>query len=206
MRVVVGGIGPVRTSRYRAAVTGSAQRPLLFLDVDGPLIPFGAALQQYPDGYPTYQTGRPEPRGAGSNPLLARINPEHGPRLTALPCELVWATTWMADANECIAPRIGLPQLAVVIWPEPSDTDEQDERDGMHWKTRALVDWAAGRSFAWVDDEITDTDRAWVSAHHRGQALLHRVDPRQGLIDADYLALDQWLRRTHGTLPSHDAI
>jgi hypothetical protein len=32
--------------RYRAAVTGSAQPPLLFLDVDGPLIPFGAA--QYP--------------------------------------------------------------------------------------------------------------------------------------------------------------
>jgi hypothetical protein len=42
-----------------------------------------------------------------------------------------------------------------VIWPEPSDTDDQDERDGVHWKTRALVAWAAGRSFVWVDDEIT---------------------------------------------------
>lgn len=30
------------------------------------------------------------------------------------------------------------------------------------WKTRALVDWAAGRPFSWVDDEITDTDRRWV--------------------------------------------
>jgi hypothetical protein len=36
-------------SRYRAGVTGSAQRPLLFLDVDGPLIPFGASARQYPD-------------------------------------------------------------------------------------------------------------------------------------------------------------
>lgn len=100
-------------SSYRAAVTGSGQRPLLFLDVDGPLILFGAAPQQYP----TYQTDL-EPREAGSkNPLLARINPEHGPRLAALPCDLVWATTWMADANEWIAPRIGLPQLAVVAWP-----------------------------------------------------------------------------------------
>lgn len=187
-------------SLYRADVTGTAQRPLLFLDVDGPLIPFGVAPQQYPDGYPTYQTG-PGPWGADSNPLLARINPELGPRLAALPCDLVWATTWMGDANECIAPRIGLPELAVVIWPEPSDQDDQDERDGLHWKTRALVDRAAGRSFVWVDDEITDIDRAWVSAHHQGQALLHCADPRQGLTDADFVALHEWLRRTDGTLP-----
>ncbi|MFD4035337.1 HAD domain-containing protein [Streptomyces sp. NPDC058637] len=178
-------------------MTGSEQRPLLFLDVDGPLIPFGATPQRYPDGYPTYRTD-PETLGCGSNPLLARINPEHGPRLLALPCDLVWATTWMADANECIGPRIGLPQLAVVDWPEPSDAEEQDERDGLHWKSRALVAWAAGRSFVWVDDEITDTDRAWVVAHHRGQALLHRVDPRQGLTDADYAAIDEWLRRMQG--------
>jgi dTDP-4-dehydrorhamnose reductase len=31
-----------------------------------------------------------------------------------------------------------------VIWPEPSNQDEQDERDGLHWKTRALVGWALG--------------------------------------------------------------
>jgi hypothetical protein len=51
------------------------------------------------------------------------------------------------------------------------------------------------RPFAWVDDEITGTDRAWVAAHHRGPALLHRVDPRRGLTDADYLALADWLQR-----------
>jgi hypothetical protein len=161
--------------------------PLLFLDVDGPLIPFGAHR------YPTYQASPDD-----ANPLLSRINPAHGPRLTALPCDLVWATTWMADANEIIAPRLGLPQLPVVTWPEPSDEDE-DARDGLHWKTRALVTWAAGRPFVWVDDEITDTDRAWVSIHHPGQALLHRVDPRQGLTDADYIALQEWCHGTHGT-------
>ncbi|UQX05271.1 HAD domain-containing protein [Streptomyces sp. RerS4] len=171
-------------------MTGSSRLPLLFLDVDGPLIPFGAA----PQPHPTYRAERDVPDVA-ANPLLARINPAHGPRLAALPCEVVWATTWMADANECVAPRVGLPPLPVVAWPEPSDTDAEDERIGLHWKTRPLVHRAAGRPFAWVDDEVTDTDRAWVAAHHPAPALLHRVDPRQGLTDGDYAVLDAWLRR-----------
>ncbi|MFE7192639.1 hypothetical protein [Kitasatospora sp. NPDC057541] len=163
---------------------------LLFLDVDGPLIPFGG-----PGPYPTY--GR-----ADGNPLLARIDPAHGPRLAALPCEVVWATTWMDSANLCIAPLLGLPPLTVVDWPEPSEeeyaADENDgpyEPYGLHWKTRPLVTWAGGRPFAWVDDEITAVDRDWVAAHHPGPALLHRVDPRVGLTDGDYAVLDSWLRQ-----------
>ena len=171
--------------RYRAGVTGSAQRPLLFLDVDGPLIPFGVSPRQYPDGHSAYQADYA--LKTSSNPLLARIDPGHGPQLLALRCDLVWATAWMNDANECISPLIGLPPMPVVLWPESSDTDDQDERDGVHWKTRTLVAWAAGRSFAWVDDEITDPDRAWVSAHHQGDALLHRVDPTRGLTATDYV-------------------
>jgi hypothetical protein len=83
----------VMRGEYRAGVTGFTQRPLLFLDVDGPLIPFGAA----PDRYLAY------PAVSSANPLLARLNPEHGIRLMALPCELVWATSWLDDANECIS-------------------------------------------------------------------------------------------------------
>jgi len=128
------------------------------------------------------------PSQADSNPLLNRLNPEHGRRLSELPCDLVWTTTWMADANEVIAPRLGLPDLPVVDWP---DEDEEDDR--LHWKTRSLVDWAAGRSFVWVDDEITNADRAWVSAHHRRPALLHRVDPRHGLTETDFALIRAWL-------------
>ncbi|MEV7447079.1 HAD domain-containing protein [Streptomyces sp. NPDC091204] len=157
-------------------MTVSLVRPLLYLDVDGPLIPFGAG---------------PYPPGDDANPLLARIDPALGPRLAALPCELVWATTWMAEANECVAPRLGLPELPVVAWPEPSGADGWG---GIHWKTPALVAHAAGRPFVWVDDEITGADRDWVAARHPGRALLHRVDPGCGLGDADFSVLWAWLR------------
>ncbi|ATL26080.1 HAD domain-containing protein [Streptomyces formicae] len=172
-------------------MTGNAL-PLLFLDVDGPLIPFGATREQLPDGYPTYGTGRAALRAVDANPLITRLDPALGDRLLALPCTLVWATTWMSEANECVAPWLGLPQLPVVTWPDPSTEDEHPR--GLHWKTRPLLAWAAGRPFAWVDDEITDTDRAWTAAHHPSRSLLHRVDPGLGLRDGDFAMLDAWLR------------
>ncbi|MER6073568.1 HAD domain-containing protein [Streptomyces sp. NPDC001817] len=152
---------------------------LLFLDVDGPLIPFGGRP------YPRY--AGPSAAGAG-HPLLHRVDPALGHRLAALACELVWATTWTDEANAVLAPWLGLPALPVVAWPE------EDEPSGpLHWKTRPLLAWAAGRPFIWLDDEITAPDRAWVAGHHPGPALLHRVDPRHGLTAADFGALEEWL-------------
>ncbi|MFB6720007.1 HAD domain-containing protein [Kribbella sp. NPDC056345] len=152
--------------------------PLLFLDVDGPLIPFGAA-QPYP-AYPPYDD---------MNPLLDRVNPAHGPRLAGLGCELVWATTWMDDANDCVSPRLGFADLPVVTWPDSTGDEPLD----LHWKTPTIVHQAAARPFIWLDDEITNTDRDWVQAHHPAPVLLHKVDPTRGLTDADFATLHQWL-------------
>lgn len=159
-------------------------RPLLFLDVDGPLLPFGEGPQH-------------EPRDVVSDSHLSRLRPDLGRRLAALPCELVWATTWEDEANAEIAPRIGLPQLPVVRWPDSSAEHEREDRwFGLCWKTRTLVDWAAGRPFAWIDDEITRADHSWVRAHHPGPAFLHHVESHRGLSDGDFTVLDQWLRTT----------
>jgi hypothetical protein len=162
-------------------MTAHTERPLLFLDVDGPLLPFGEG---------------PERQGRNTTPdsHLARLTSEVGRRLAALPCDLIWATTWENEANTEIASRIGLPRLPVVNWPDPSGEHErEDQWFGLCWKTRALVTWAAGRPFAWVDDEITDADRDWVSTHHSGRALLHHVDSYRGLADEDFATLDHWL-------------
>lgn len=180
---------------------GEAAGPLLFLDVDGPLNPFAGMPDDCPTGFEAFRMmppsweaaerarleawGRP---GQGPIPLPLWLNPQHGAALTALPFDLAWATTWEAEANTYIAPLIGLPELPFIVWPTPRPVPG----NGVLWKTPEIVSWAAGRAFAWVDDEITLADQEWVAAHHRGPALLHRVDPRFGLGPQDFAALEAW--------------
>ena len=155
---------------------GTMQRPLLFLDVDGPLIPFGGSAREYPVSREV----------ESSNPLLARVNPALGSGLLALGCDLVWATTWMDEANECVAPLLGLPTLPVVTWPDFPE-DDHDARIGLHWKTRGIVARAAGLPFVWIDDEATDVDRTWVanySADVRGRGW-HAEACGVGLVGGD---------------------
>jgi hypothetical protein len=166
-------------------VTSASERPILFLDVDGPLIPFGSV----PDR-PQAAGYTPAAINTQVNPLLDRLVPGIGLHLMALDCDLVWATTWAEQANEVVAPLLGLPSLPVVQWP---DTHDGTGPRGLHWKTPHLIEWADRRPFIWVDDEISDMDRLWVTAQHPGPSLLHRVDPAKGLVEADFPTLAAWL-------------
>lgn len=174
---------------------------MLLVDVDGPLNPYAAKPHQRPQGYETHRLLTPRWEAAeqarlnayglpnkAPKPLRVWLNPEHGPALTALPFELVWATTWEDEANGYVAPVLGLPHLPVIVWPSPRPQPEGD----VFWKTPAIVAWAGGRPFAWLDDEITGADVDWVAEHHGGAALLRRIDPSLGLLPQDFSALQEW--------------
>jgi hypothetical protein len=154
-------------------------RPVLFLDVDGTLLPFGG------DG---------PRRDLRAREYVDRLDAAVGSRLAALSCDLIWATTWGEQANTELGHRLGLPRLPVVTWPD--DTEDRRREDawfGLHWKTRRLVALSRGRAMVWVDDEHTDADREWVASHHDERALLLRVDAAVGVSVEDVGVIDEWL-------------
>ncbi|NJA56680.1 hypothetical protein [Streptomyces sp. NEAU-H3] len=166
--------------------------PLFLLDVDGPLNPYAANPSRRPKGYTTHRmrpTGWEHPR---QKPLRVWLNPSHGPALLNLPGGLIWATAWGAEANTWIGPHLGLPALPVIVWPETGPRIGALGAPTLHWKTIAVVEYAAGRPFAWIDDEITDADREYVAVHHVGPALLHHVSSHLGLLPADFEELTRW--------------
>lgn len=159
-------------------------RPLLLLDVDGPLNPYRAKPSKRPAGYTTH---RLDPDG---HTYRVWLNPQHGPMLLDFAAvtgvELVWATTWEHHANRLIGPEIGLPELPVIEW----------GFNGWHWKFDAVLAYAPGRALAWLDDDFAEfpAERAWFE-EQRGDTptLLHHVDPKIGLRQDDLDAVAAWL-------------
>lgn len=177
-------------------------RPVLLIDVDGPLNPYAAKPHRRPEGYETHRlmtprwqesererlvtSGQPNKRVRA---LRVWLNPAHGEALAGLGFDLVWATTWEEEANEFIAPLVGLPPLSFITWPVP----RLQPGGGLFWKTPAVVSWMQpGRPFAWIDDEFGSADEAFVAEHHEAPSLLHWVDPVYGLTDADFDVLRRW--------------
>lgn len=185
-------------------------KPFLLLDVDGPLNPFRSAIDP-PTGYTLHQLRpacwldqHPHLLAEDVDDLPVHLNPDHGAELLDLPFELVWATTWGADANAYIGPRIGLPSLPVITWTAP----DAYPADGTYFKTHDIVRLAAGRPFAWVDDQIGPADRDYVRRYHPAPALLLEVDPAVGLGLGDFESLAQWtdtLPAAPSSTPSSDA-
>jgi hypothetical protein len=183
---------------------------LLLLDVDGPLNPYAAKAHLRPPGYETFRRtrsgawfgGRDARRHKG---LRVWLNPSHGSTLAKLAddtgLELVWATTWLEEANTLIAPAIGLPSLPVIRYP-PDDLES--DGTGSHrwrldgaWKWPSVAAYAAGRPLAWLDDEHTDPlfTRARAAFDHvrrTSPTLLCHVDPSTGLQPAHLDEIRTW--------------
>jgi hypothetical protein len=167
-------------------------RPLILLDVDGPLNPWKAKPTRRPVGYATF---RMFPDGwHGRKGLRVWLNPRHGDMLGALADatggELVWATTWLEQANELIGPKIGLPELPVMHW---------DVVGSPRWKFDAALRWACGRPLVWFDDDFTAYPRQYhwfTEKRSELPTLLRQIDPRVGLTFDDVSDARDFLLRT----------
>lgn len=161
--------------------------PLLLLDVDGPLNPYGAKPHRRPEGY---TTRRLRPTGwRDRKPLRVWLNCDHGALLTTfadrIGFELVWCTTWEHDANTLIGPVVGLPELPVI---EFGFTATQ-------WKFNAVAEYAEGRPLAWLDDDfkLYPHEREWFEGQRKGiPTLLHLVSPRVGITTDDLDTVEKW--------------
>ena len=153
-------------------------RPILFIDVDGVLNPFAIRRGVVPPGFEEHAI-------LGYRVLLSR---RHGDLLVGLAdrYELMWATTWEADAKREIGPRVGLPELPYLIF---GDVEPRGA-----WKTPAIDAAARGRPLAWIDDDIGRDAQAWADAR-AAPTLLLRADPGVGLVRRHIDALERFAAR-----------
>lgn len=165
-----------------APIAAGSGRPVLLLDVDGP-------INAYDMG--SADRARTGTRVWTAMGLQLAVRDGLGALLLALTdvVDLAWATTWGHEANTRIAPILGLPALPVI---ECSSRRPCAGDWRVYFKTPAVLAWTAGRAFAWLDDEITDHDAAWLASQGAGPHLLRRVDPGTGIVQGDLDAVRAW--------------
>lgn len=160
-----------------------AGRPVLLLDVDGVVNPYDGGC---PPGYAEHDLF------PGEEPV--RINPDHGRWIIELlgHYDVVWATGWNDEANDRLAPLLGIAPLPVLTMPagpfRPAD------------KLPRIAAFAHGRPAAWLDDQHVPEARDW-AAHRPWPTLLIPVDPARGLLREQVDALLDWAPARRGTIP-----
>lgn len=165
-------------------------RPLIAVDVDGVLNQLSKTEEPEPGWRDAYVS-------MYGSVFRIRHNKSHGEKLLALAAdtgaELVWCTTWEDQANEHIAPLVGLPKLPVVsLSPGRAEMKFSEYRTPGQIKSRALQAYAATDEgvcgWAWFDDDARAQDIEWSSAAE----LLVEIDSRTGLQDKHFEAAREW--------------
>lgn len=163
-----------------------APRPVLFVDIDGVLNPYGP---QCPEGCTEHRLF-PE----DAEPV--RVCPRHGDWLRELArhYDLIWATSWSHRERALLASLLPLPAFhgSVELPNGPFDPAR---------KVPAIARVAGTRPVAWMDDMLTDAAWSWARTR-RAPTLLVPIDPACGLTRSHVQALLDWVAALE--VPDHD--
>ncbi len=148
-------------------------KPILALDVDGPLALFGTQLDEG-----TLEVW------AGDIPVSISRKLEGRLRVLARHFQIVWSTSWERSAGNLIAPLVGLPGdlpfIPFDLYPAPSLGESR--------KLPGLKGWLRDVPVAIVDDEIGRDMQRWAAARTQ-PTLLVEIDPRFGIQDKHVIQL-----------------
>jgi hypothetical protein len=153
-----------------------AERPLLFVDIDGVVSVFGFAPQAAPQGTWTQVDGIAH--------LLSATAARHLHTLAAS-YELVWCSGWEERANEHLPHLLGLGPFPHLSFPYRPGSE--------HWKIESVTAHAGDRPLAWIDDDFNDACHRW-AARREAPTLLVATDPAKGLDDEAARVLVDWAK------------
>ncbi len=160
-----------------------AERPVLFLDVDGVLALNPLVPHPPPGSHHGLELGMvyiPDRVGELVRMLESRF-------------DLVWASGWEHWANRSLPKLLGLEEDLPVI------TFGRDARFGSaDWKTKRISRYARGRPAAWVDDNFDDSHAQW-ARRRKAPTLILPIDSHKGLSEDERGGADRMGgQRGHG--------
>lgn len=165
---------PALAGRRIVTPLSGKSKPILFLDIDGVLSPFEDTDHHV---------------NLSDNEAWFRVSEQQASWINRLlpVYECVWATWWLEKANEEYSPALGIPPLKTVNLLGCGITSKSPKHD-------SIREFAKGRPFVWLDDEIVDEDRAWV-AKRRIPAMLVQPDFRVGATTEHFEAIHEFAKR-----------
>lgn len=154
-----------------------AEKPVLFVDVDGVISLFGFPPDAVPPGRFVMVEGIAHFLSASAGEHLRRLAGRFEP---------VWCTGWEERANDHLPHALGL------AGPYPCLSFERNPgRARAHWKLGAIEAYAGTRPLAWIDDAHDEGCRAW-AAERPAPTLLVTTAPAVGMTGAEVTQLLRW--------------